>query len=31
MTNASTGRAAYAAIRNPTVDMSESTVKPGFD
>lgn len=31
MTNASTGRAAYAAIRNPAVDMSESTVKPGFD
>jgi len=25
------GRAAYAAIRNPAVDMSESTVRPGFD
>ncbi len=35
MTTATTppvsGRGAYAAIRNPAVDMSESTVKPGFD
>lgn len=35
MTTATTtpvsGRGAYAAIRNPAVDMSESTVRQGFD